>query len=60
MANLRNNLAVMSGTAYAAPAAPAVVNAAVSNPIATGKFLTSMLGGMAVDEGVRTYTGFDG
>lgn len=50
----------MSGTAYAAPAAPALVNAAVSNPITTGKFLTSMLGGMAVDEGVRTYTGFDG
>ena len=60
LANLRNNLAVMSGTAYAAPAAPALVNAAVSNPITTGKFLTSMLGGMAVDEGVRTYTGFDG
>ena len=64
LAQLRNNLAVTSGAAntgmYGPVVAKAVVDAASANPMTTGKFLTSMLGGAAVDQGIRDYTNFNG
>ena len=58
---LRNNLAILAGTSYAAPlmsAAPVAVNW-LSNPanqILAGKFTVPMLGAGAFDEAVRKYT----
>ena len=64
LAQLRNNLAVTSGVAnagmYGPVVAKAAVDAASANPITTGKFLTSMLGGAAVDQGIRDHTNFNG
>lgn len=61
---LRNNLAVLAGTSYAAPlmsAAPAAVNW-LSNPanqILAAKFAVPMLGAETVNSAVRNYTPYN-
>lgn len=64
LATLRNGLAATSAAANVGMYGPVLgakaVDAVTANPVATGKFLTSMLGGAAVDQGIRDYTDYNG